>query len=74
MALSNTWKEKYTTPVNIETSFETEIYWLTDQRPPPIVAKPFLHYFTTCDKVSLPADSQEQESCYCSTEDTKPQL
>jgi len=42
-----------------------------DQRPPPIVARPAVHkMITTCEKVSLPAGSQEQESCYLLTEET----
>lgn len=48
-----------------------------DQRPPPIVARPVtvVHkMITTCEKVSSPAGSQEQESCYLLTEKTKPQL
>lgn len=45
-----------------------------DQRPPPTVARTVVHkMITTCEKVS-PAGSQEQESCYLLTEETKPQL
>ena len=46
-----------------------------DQRPPPTVARTVVHkMITTCEKVSSPAGSQEQESCYRSTEETKPCL
>lgn len=65
MALSNTWKEKYARPVKIKTSFQIIIDWLMDQRPPPTVARTVVHkMITTCEKVSSPAGSQEQESCY----------